>query len=150
MGCLRYSDRKRFVEFVKKGNSQSFKEVLKVFYEEVINEWIEAGNKKEDFCEKGARLVIILDNASFHKKAEILKEIETEMPNIYLEFLPEYSPDYNLIELVWHSAKEYLAHRFFESVEKLESVLHELLNEGGLIIKWNRKLKNKGNSVNLI
>jgi len=24
------------------------------------------------------------------------------MPNIVGEFLPEYSPDYNLIELVWH------------------------------------------------
>ena len=31
------------------------------------------------------------------------------MPNIYLEFIPEYSPDYNLIELVWHSTKEYIA-----------------------------------------
>ncbi len=47
------------------------------------------------------------------------------MPNIHLEYLPEYSPDYNLIELVWH----------------------QLLNEGGLIIKWGRKLKNKGNAI---
>jgi transposase len=44
--------------------------------------------------------VIILDNASFHKKEEYLKIIETEMPNLHWEFLPEYSPDYNLIELV--------------------------------------------------
>jgi hypothetical protein len=29
-------------------------------------------------------------------------------------------------------------------------VLHNLLNEGGLVIKWNRKLKNKGNSVNAV
>lgn len=113
MGGLRYSDRKRWVEFVKKGNSQSFKEVLKVFYEEIVSEWVEAGNKK----------------------AEMLKEIEIEMPNIQLEYLPEYSPDYNLIELVWHSAKEDLSHRFFKSVEELEAVLHKLLNQGELIIK---------------
>ena len=150
MGGLRYSDKKRFVEFVKKGNSESFKEVLKVFYEEVINEWIEAGNIREDFQEKGPKIVIVLDNASFHKKAEILEEIKKEMPNIVLEFLPEYSPDYNLIELVWHSAKEYLANRLFQSVEELESLLHQLLNEGGLIIKWHRKLKNKGNAVNVV
>lgn len=150
MGGLRFNDHKRWVEFVKQGNSQSFKEVLKVFYEESISEWVEVGNRKEDFAELGPKLVIILDNASFHKKAEMVKEIETEMPNIQLEYLPEYSPDYNLIELVWHSTKEYLAHRFFPSVEELESVLHKLLNEGELIIKWNRKLKNKGNSVNLI
>ncbi len=64
--------------------------------------------------------------------------------------MPPYSPDYNIIELVWHSAKEYLAHRLFKSVEDLESILHQLLNEGGLIINWGRKLKNKGNAVNAI
>lgn len=76
------------------------------------------------------------------------------MPNIILEFLPPYSPDYNLIELVWHSAKEYIAHRLFESVSQLEDLLNKLLNvrvasrrEGGLIIKWERKIKNKGNAV---
>jgi transposase len=36
-------------------------------------------------------------------KEKILAQIETEMPNIRLEFLPPYSPDFNLIELVWHS-----------------------------------------------
>ena len=53
------------------------------------------------------------------------------MPNIHLEYLPEYSPDYNLIELVWHSAKEYIAGRLFKSIEELELLLHQLLNEGG-------------------
>ncbi len=72
------------------------------------------------------------------------------MPNLVLEFLPAYSPDYNRAELVWHSAKEYLAHRLFESVGKLEYMLHQLLNEGDLIIKWDRKLKNKGNAVNAV
>ena len=56
-------------------------------------------------------------------------------------------PDYNLIELVWHSAKEYIAHRLFESVEQLEELLNQLLNQGSLIIKWERKIKNKGNAV---
>ena len=72
------------------------------------------------------------------------------MPNILLENLPEYSPDYNLIEVVWHSVKEYIGHRLFNSVEELEEVLQNLLNEGELIIKWDRKLKNKSNSVNVI
>ncbi len=45
--------------------------------------------------------MIILDNASFHKRKYILAQIEAEIPNIIQEFLP----DYNLIELVWHSAK---------------------------------------------
>jgi len=54
------------------------------------------------------------------------------------------------IELVWHSAKEYIANKLFESVEELEKLLHKLLNEEGLIIKWGRKIKNKGNAIYLI
>lgn len=52
--------------------------------------------------------------------------------------------------MVWHSAKEYLAHRLFESVEQLESLLHKLLNEGDLIIEWDINLKNKGNKINAV
>jgi len=147
MGGLRYSDKKRFVEFLDKGNAENFYNVLKIFYQELIHEWIEAGNQTKDFTEKGAKIVIILDNASFHKKEEYIKRIEAEMPNLHLEFLPEYSPDYNLIELVWHSTKEYVANKLFQSIEELEYVLHKLLNEGELIIKWERKLKNKGNAL---
>ncbi|NCR91879.1 MAG: IS630 family transposase [Microcystis aeruginosa G13-10] len=150
MGGVRYSDKKRFVEFIKKGNSETFYEVVKVFYTEIIKEWVEAGNKEEDFREKGPKIVLILDNASIHKKTDVVGKLAENMPNLILEYLPAYSPDLNIIELVWHSAKEFIAHRLFKSVEELESLLHQLLNEGGLIIKWDRKLKNKGNSVNAI
>ncbi len=36
----------------------------------------------------------------------------------------------NLIELVWHAAKEYIANREFENKEELEKVVNQLLNEG--------------------
>lgn len=147
MGGLRYSDKKKFIEFLEKSNADNFYSVLKSFYEELINEWVEAGNQAKDFAEKGAKIVIILDNASFHKKEGCLEKIEAEMPNLHLEFLPKYSPDYNLIELVWHSAKEYIANRLFQSIEELECLLNQLLNEGELVIKWGRKIKNKGNAV---
>ena len=150
MGGVRYSDKKRWVDFIPSGNSANFYAVLKNFYEDLKAEWILQGNLAEDFKDKGCKFVIILDNASFHKKAETLQKIASEMPNLIIEFLPKYSPDYNLVELVWHSAKEYVANRLFESIEKLESLLHKLLNEGELIIKWNRNIKNKGNLVNAV
>jgi len=147
MGGLRYHDKKRINFVIKKGNADVFYEQIKLLNNLILQEWIEQGNKIEDFKNCSAKIVIILDNASFHKRKDILERIEAEMPNIILEFLPPYSPDYNLIELVWHSAKEYIAHRLFESVEQLEKLLNTLLNEGGLIIKWGRKIKNKGNAV---
>jgi transposase len=147
MGGLRYHDKKRINFVIKKGNADVFYEQLKSLNDFLIQEWIEKGNSIENFHNNSAKIVIILDNASFHKRKDILARIEAEMPNIILEFLPPYSPDYNLIELVWHSAKEYIAHRLFESVSQLEELLNKLLNEGGLIIKWERKIKNKGNAV---
>jgi len=144
MGGLRYHDKKRLNFVIKKGDSNTFYEQIKALNSSVIEEWVALGNKAENFATSGIKIALILDNASFHKKKDILARIAAEMPHIILEFLPAYSPDYNLIELVWHSAKEYIAHRLFKSVEQLEELLHQLLNEGGLVIKWERKI---GSSV---
>lgn len=62
------------------------------------------------------------------KIEEALVKIEKEIPNIQLYFLPEYSPNFNLVELVWPSAKEYIAHRLFQSIEELQNLLDRLLN----------------------
>ncbi len=148
MGALRSTDKKRICFMITQGNSESFYQQLNKFYEEIIKEWVEAGNRAEDFTEKGPKIIIFLDNASYHKKQEMVKKIKKELPKIELEYLPPYSPDYNLIELVWHSAKEYIAHREFDSKESLEKIVNQLLNEGLLIIKWSQKRKNKGNAVN--
>lgn len=147
MGGVRYHDRKRVCYFIDKGNSESFYAQLERLNEWVKQEWVEQGNRQEEFEDKGPKVLIILDNASYHKKQITLGEIEKKLPNVQLYFLPAYSPDFNLIELVWHSAKEYIAHRLFQSVEELRDLLDRLLNQGELIIKWRRKVKNKGNAV---
>ena len=147
MGGLRYSDKKRICYFIEKGESETFYNKITSLNEAVKNEWVNQGNQESDFADYGPRVIVILDNASFHKKKEIIEKMESEMPNIILEYLPEYSPDYNLIELVWHSTKEYVAHRLFKSVQELEKTLDKLLNQGELKIKWKRKIKNKGNAV---
>ncbi|WP_013334730.1 IS630 family transposase [Gloeothece verrucosa] len=147
MGGLRYTDKKRLAYFIEKGNAITFYEQMVSLNEFVLSEWVIEGNQADKFVQLGPKIIVILDNASFHKKKEILAQIEKQMPNIRLEFLPPYSPDYNLMELVWHSAKEYIANKLFESVEQLKFLLDKLLNQGELIIKWRRKIKNKGNSV---
>jgi len=51
-----------------------------------------------------------------------------------------------LFVLIVQSSVSYL----FEMTIKLESLLNKLLNEGELIMKWDRKIKNKGNLVNAV
>lgn len=145
MGGIREHDRHRLCFFIKKGNADTFYEQLQQLNLFVRNEWIEKGNPREDFQKIGPKIVVILDNASYHKRQDIRDKIVQELPNIVLEFLPAYSPDLNIIELVWHSCKEYIAHRLFKSVDELKELLERLLNQGELVINWQRKIKNKGN-----
>ena len=146
MGAIRESDRKRVCFFIKKGNADIFLEQLQQFNELIKQEWINKGNRALDFQSHGPKIKIILDNASFHKRQDILDRVSQELPHFRLDFLPAYSPDYNIIELVWHSCKEYIAHRLFQSVDELKLLLDRLLNQGELVIKWHRKIKNKGNN----
>ena len=146
MGAIRESDRKRVCFFIKKGDADIFLEQLQQFNELIRKEWVNQGNRFENFQAYGPRIILILDNASFHKRQDILSRISEELPNFRLDFLPAYSPDYNIIELVWHSCKEYIAHRLFHSVDELKQLLDRLLNQGELVIKWHRKIKNKGNN----
>ena len=147
MGGLRYHDRKRLCFFIDKGNADSFFEQLVKLNKFVLTEWVSQGNLAELYERIGPRVLVILDNASYHKRQDIIDKIEQTLPNIHLCFLPAYSPDFNLIELVWHSCKEFIAHRLFQSARQLKELLESLLNHGKLVINWNRKLRNKGNIV---
>ena len=59
--------------------------MLKLFYEELINEWVSAGNQASQFAEKKAKIVLILDNASFHKKEETKNENEKVVRSEYTQ-----------------------------------------------------------------
>ena len=146
MGAIRESDRKQVCFFIKKGNADIFLSQLQQFNELIKQEWVDKGNCSSNFQSHGPRIILILDNASFHKRQDILSKVSKEFPNFRLDFLPAYSPDYNIIELVWHSCKEYIAHRLFQSIDELKLLLDKLLNQGELVIKWHRKIKNKGNN----
>jgi len=50
--------------------------------------------------------VVILDNASWHNKKRLRKY--AWVYNVYIIFLPPYSPDYNPIEIVWANLKRFL------------------------------------------
>ena len=105
MGAIRASDRKRGGFFREKGNADIFLEQLQQFNELIKQELVNKGNSCEDFTLHEPRIILILDNASFHKPQDILIRLSAELPNFRTDFLPAYSPDYNIIELVWHSCK---------------------------------------------
>ena len=74
MGGLRYHNCKRLCFFVDKGDAESFFEQLLKLNEFVKQEWVEQGNIAEFYERIGPRVLVILDNASYHKRPDIRSE----------------------------------------------------------------------------
>ena len=110
----RESDKKRVFLFSEKGNAEIFDGPLQEFYEQLYDEWESLGNFLDNFQLIGSKNIIVLDNASYHKRRDIRDKFSVQMPNLLWEFLPPYSPDFNIIELVWDSCKEYIDYRLFQ------------------------------------
>ena len=72
---------------------------------------------------------IILDNAPTHKsKAFQAKIPEWKNKNLHLYFLPPYSPELNLIEILWRFIKyKWLTFAAYLSTDHLEKSLIEIL-----------------------
>jgi transposase len=65
-----------------------------------------------------AGTVIVMDNASFHKRTDIIHAIEAK--GCIPEFLPTYSPDLNPIEHTWAQLKS-IRHHIRCSIDHLFS-----------------------------
>ncbi len=75
MGGIREHERKRLCFFIKKGDADTFYEQLKLLNDFGRNEWVDKGNSRADFKDKGPKIVIVLDNASYHKRQDIRDKI---------------------------------------------------------------------------
>ena len=105
MGGLRYHHRLNLSCFVDNGNGESFFESLEKLSQFIKAESVKQGNKLQLYERLGPRILVILDHASYHKRQDILEKIAQLLPNIHFWFLSAYSPDLNLIELVWHDCQ---------------------------------------------
>lgn len=66
------------------------------------------------------RLVLVLDNASYHKSAALRQWLVHQAPQVSVVWLPTYSPNLNLIERIWRFLKSRLAcHRYWNDMPGL-------------------------------
>ena len=82
-------------------------------------------------CE--VRTVIVMDQASVHKSAAIEAKIEDwKARHVEIFWLPPYSPELNLIEILWRFMKyEWIEFEAYESLEKLGQYLEKVLRGVG-------------------
>jgi len=95
---------------------------------DVFNTWLE----KILIPELQPGTTIVMDNASFHKSAEMKKIIEKS--GCFLKFLPTYSPDLNPIEHLWHELKSLLRPIIQNGVSDMMQIVSD-----GLIRMQNRR-----------
>jgi transposase len=76
----------------------------------------------------GRRMVLVLDNAPYHRSEELDAFLESHREGLRLDFLPPYSPKLNPIERVWKLLRRLRTHNtYFETLEKLvDEVCHQL------------------------
>ena len=76
------------------------------------------------------RLVILLDNASYHKYRVVDEFVKSTCGEIKLVYLLPYTPQLNPIEIQWRVLKGMLAGRYFESTYGLVNAITNLIDSG--------------------
>jgi transposase len=87
-----------------------------------------------NFCQKIKQpTVLVLDNAPIHHSNAFKQKIEAwKEQDLYIFFLPTYSPHLNPIEILWRKIKyEWLQYENINTEEQLEKELFEILNTLG-------------------
>lgn len=80
-------------------------------------------------------MVIVLDNAPFHK-GDVIKSLipSWQQINVFLRFLPSYCPNLNYIECLWKKLKGFLMpRRYYNSLAELRAALLVALNALGAV-----------------
>jgi transposase len=79
------------------------------------------------------RTVVILDNSPIHKSKKFMAKIEEWKENdLLIYFLPPYSPELNLIEILWRRIKyQWLPFEAYLCFQNLKESLSYVLNNFG-------------------
>jgi transposase len=74
------------------------------------------------------KILVICDNASFHKAKWLQEWVVSNQAWLRVEFLPAYSPDFNPIERLWRFLKaEFFHNRCWPSKVSLKHAVQDML-----------------------
>ena len=79
------------------------------------------------------KTVVVMDNASIHRSEEFEANLRRwEKKGLFIKFLPEYSPELNLIEILWRKIKyEWLPFSAYHGLTALIEALEDILRKFG-------------------
>ena len=78
--------------------------------------------------DKNKKYVFIFDNAPAHKAKKSKEFLATLEDNIFIEFLPPYSPQLNCIEICWRIVRHQVtSSNFFKTIQILKQGIDQFL-----------------------
>lgn len=100
------------------------------------NYFIEFMSRFVETLDKNKSYVFVLDNAPAHKAKKSLDFIKTlETRNIFIEFLPKYSPQLNCIETVWKIVRhDVTSSNYFKTINDLKKGVEEFLETNNFML----------------
>ena len=109
---------RKLVSFSKEGSLNA------QFMVDCIDQWVKSLTKTT---------VLVLDNAPVHQAKLFRAKLEQwQEQNLFIFFLPAYSPHLNKIEILWRKIKyEWLKPTSYLSLEKLQEALNEIFIKFG-------------------
>lgn len=78
-------------------------------------------------ADTGKPIIVIADNAKYHKDGEAKRYLRTTPEGIRVEHLPTYSPELNPDEQVWNHLKRRLGQCFIESKQQMKKQAQAIL-----------------------
>ena len=107
--------KKLYYEWYDKLNANSFIDFMKRFVATL---------------DKNKKWVFVFDNGPAHKAKISMSFLHSLGENIFIEFIPPYSPQLNCIETCWKIIKYHVTNsNFFATVELLKSGIDQFLND---------------------
>ena len=98
--------KKLYREWYDKLNTHSFIEFMKRFVETL---------------DKNKKYVFVFDNGPAHKAKKSIEFLNNLGENIFIEFLPPYSPQLNCIETCWKTVRYNVTNsNWFQTIEELK------------------------------
>ncbi len=88
----------------------------------------------DQFSEKlEKRSYVLIDNAPMHRSKAFIQQIPKWVKKgLIVKYLPPYSPELNLIEILWRFMKYYwLPFSAYESFQSLVAAVEDILNRFG-------------------
>ena len=81
-------------------------------------------------CYPTGRLMLVMDNVSYHKSASVLAALSLFEHRLLMIWLPPYCPELNLIERYWKHLKDLAcANKLHDCIEKVVASVEYMLSQ---------------------